>query len=1565
MNKKRKINSKLAVFTMIPAISLFAFAPGLAFAGTSESNSNISVYVASNSNQSYGDTADAVSTYAQKAVKTADAMNKKINSANSSNAAPLAYTDGSSTQSANASFASNYSLGVTGTVNPQTGQLQLAVDNINLPGPQANISAVNLGISNNAPTSDGNIYGFPAGWAPDIPYILPAETSSGTTQQTIYMGAGQSYIISMGYTSADGFQSNLLYLPGRSCQFEAVAPTNKTFTYPNTSNTETISYSYTLTTSQGDIFYFDQGGKLEAQSDNWGNSIVYTYTADPSQQAPINQLTPTQCQLHTIVGFYGPPQQVGYTYVNNSTTNTVTVSLPDGKNVIYDFPTTNNQSQQILNITSPQGRTTSVTQNFIADTAQSGQMVPSTTVIANPNGGSVTYTYGYNQINGGIMFNEEEGDVLTNYYFPAVAQIVTTPGFNQPPITQTYNYNPTAYTLQNGTVVPVSNNAHSFTGGGSVGGIVNSYSSLADNLMQALGDSAQNYTYATAITTQGTDSTNTVTTTTMYNFLHLPTLSVTTTPSSTQSGLEGAASTPNVVNYAVTQYQGDSSGSWGNYNNLASNYNLPTQVTTTTYDNSQVSTKQVTTQFNVYGQPLNVNTYDSLNGSPVNVCNVNYSYYTPSSSITMAPYSGLFNTQITTYTTNINQAEESLTAGNSAQSLNTPIGTTSTVTIQNAQVPTEIGTTGNYYSPTATKTVQSGSLSATAGASSESTMTTSVQYNNNGLPTSQTQTLGGAALTATEGNTTPTSATTTSTYTYGSQTVNGVTTPTLTTTATNPIGLTSSETIDLFNGWILSETDTSGNTTNYTYSDNGLTVTMSIPGTTGTITQNNSANPNEVTITNSLTDSSETIISDGLGRKLSDTVTDANGISSTTSYAYNALGKPETETLPNGRTVSYQYETWTGQATSETDELGNTQSISYNYAANTSSTSLSSPEPSSSGALLGTFATAPTAMGNVIQKLNLCQTTPVYNIALNSTQYDDQGNTLSTQSYVGTTVQNGYYNGINQMVSNNLNPTTSQLADANSTPLISSSYTYDITGKPAAYSISTADGGNGHSTWTRNLYGDIETRTTTFTSVPSDMILSTAALPSEIKTYNAAGQATQIQNPQGQIESYTYDSAGQIKTMTDFSGETYTYNYEMLGGKEILQNEQLPDGSTIAYTYITTPGETYGEVQTVIQKTSTQTLSETTYSYSYSENSNGVWQNTVTTTETDGVNGKSASMTQVYDFVNSQWLLDNYTDFAGANFQYTYYNQPDLPQSDVKSVTQTYNGNTIASENIYYYNGEANGAMYADGSTPSGIMYTTYTNGNPNYIYIAYTYQNVGASTANLKGSPAPAPTPQQLPAPKLQSITVTNPTGSIITMSYYQYDVQGNETGIGTYSQLPDSAGNDNYKVYTYDDLGHLASADVYSVIYNPQTTTEPADLLQGTTEYSSDQYTYDCNNNVLTNIHTDYTTTPQTTVTTNYFYNSLNQLQTVETSAGTIYTPSYNSAGDMIGLSYTPSAGGLSGSPYYQSFTFNPENQLTEFQQYPTAVYTSGETPVIDYSYTYWSDGERMSKTNNQYNS
>lgn len=418
---------------------------------------------------------------------------------------------------------------------------------------------------------------------------------------------------------------------------------------------------------------------------------------------------------------------------------------------------------------------------------------------------------------------------------------------------------------------------------------------------------------------------------------------------------------------------------------------------------------------------------------------------------------------------------------------------------------------------------------------------------------------------------------------------------------------------------LTSMTDNSGVTTTYTYDANHNLLSTSTPlgGGAGTVTTTygyDPAHPGDLTtITDpdghvshlrydsngdlvSVTDADGNVATatyNAIGWRISSTrpkgnVAGANAAAFTTTFGYDADGRPTTVTDPLGHVTRTGYDA-DGSPISVTDPLN--QVTTYTYDADNERTKVTNPDGTSS-------STSYDAGGHPLTQTdgNSHVTSYAYD-ALNRLasvtdplhrttrySYDAAGNIRTLTAPTGATTSYGYDAG---------NELTSITYSDGKTPNVT--YTYDADGR--RYQMTD---GSGTTTYGYEALG----RLTGEVDGSGNFIGY---------SYDLAGRLTTLTYPSGQTVTRSYDAAGNLTSVSDFASNVTRYAYDPNGN---VLTETRPNSTAAAYSYdnadritsITDTGPagtilnlpyTYGASSLVASANATGTPQPVTQTYGY------------------------------------------------------------------------------------------------------------------------------------------------------------------------------------------------------------------------------------------------------------------------------------------------------------------------------------------------------------------------------
>lgn len=801
---------------------LYIFSPCLLQAA--ENSKNSSVYIVKGSNESDSNIQQSSYSTLSKAEHIAGELNslQKNRLRNSTEEKP----DPSQSE------ASNKVAGIGAKVNPQTGQLNVNFDLITLAGINSDIG-VNLGISGGmkAPQySENSILGLPSNINYNIDYIKNDMAGQSSSTLRLHLGSGQCYVIDSEYSIDKNYYPGLRYFPNETIKF-----TQSPGTIPYKDGDEQPSYKYLLTKIDGSHEYFGENGKLLCRDDRFGNHIFYHYTIVDQYQTP----DVTNSLLTEIVDSYGNSIKIDNgTHVPISS---LTITMPDGRQAFLKIDT-DSQENEFMTLTNPNGN------NFKLE------YLSNQIRLTNNYGGQTCY-----YITGQIPYNY--GDLQHTAYFPAVSSIVQTPNPDNDDNKITINYD---YGV----------NGNYFTGAGAY-----VFSPSHDSVQES---NNNGFNYMTKITDKS-ETEGDVSTTQIFNFLHLP-VNSTTSYNNTK------------VESSDTQYQGQNKdGDFPPYYALPSAFNSPSCVTTELNNDQNTELKQENS-CNKYGEKESVTGYNTDGkGGWVAVSNEKYDYGDSSNSDDN-PYHLLLHTESTDYKD-----------GNKKTVCDNTLSSDKRYIAQSV-------------------------ISENSSSNSSFQKTVTTEYDSYGRKTKTT-------LTSTDGSSITTTAT------YSSVDDNKVTIKT--TDGDNNIssevinignGLIQSKT-DANNNIVsyeYPEYKTAGSSTD-TF---GLIVKESDDKCYKT-TDNAATDPKTI-VESDFRGYTKISKLDGMGRKInvSETFPGTNLSRTLETYTYNDIGKVASKTDVFGRATTYHYNDYMHRETSETDYLKNTHNITYDDANRTSTTNI-------------------------------------------------------------------------------------------------------------------------------------------------------------------------------------------------------------------------------------------------------------------------------------------------------------------------------------------------------------------------------------------------------------------------------------------------------------------------------------------------------------------------------------------------------------------------------------------------------------------------------------------------
>lgn len=316
--------------------------------------------------------------------------------------------------------------------------------------------------------------------------------------------------------------------------------------------------------------------------------------------------------------------------------------------------------------------------------------------------------------------------------------------------------------------------------------------------------------------------------------------------------------------------------------------------------------------------------------------------------------------------------------------------------------------------------------------------------------------------------------------------------------------------IDTTTGFLLSETDARGNTTQYTYDGRGRRTSKTDPlGITTQWQYDDGVN----TVTVHHANDFEAILSyNGFGQLLKheDNAGPDGGQRTLYRRSYDDVGRLQTETgvLGAPTTLTYAYDS-RGQIESITDAAGNVKSFTHDAVAQTQ--------------------------------------TEYYNGVKTEIQTFDERRVVkremqSTDSS-GSTVTATGYDGHGRVVRTQVGPDDSQTGMVRT-------ITFDALSKPVVVETRGGDGTTMHRVDERDVFGNI-VRTTKSLNGGSESSTGTNA-------FDAVGRILTSETLTGGSEHFAHDPNGNLATRTDLSGNTFSYTYD---ASNALLSKSFTDGS--------------------------------------------------------------------------------------------------------------------------------------------------------------------------------------------------------------------------------------------------------------------------------------------------------------------------------------------------------------------------------------------------------------------
>ncbi len=361
----------------------------------------------------------------------------------------------------------------------------------------------------------------------------------------------------------------------------------------------------------------------------------------------------------------------------------------------------------------------------------------------------------------------------------------------------------------------------------------------------------------------------------------------------------------------------------------------------------------------------------------------------------------------------------------------------------------------------------------------------------------------------------------------------------LTTVTRDALANESAVTVDIRNGFVLSETDAAGATTTYDYlverkgltEPRGLLVKKTHPD--GSTELEDRRDPRKTV----LTSSSGRVVTDhldGFGRIVRRTDNGGARRAERTllGRTYDELGQVASETDRFGRETHHFHADWQGRRTSSVDSLENVSDIAYDDA-------------------------------------ELTETTSVNGVRVAKTQFDDDGEPIRSIDFLQgkpgsplRTVREIARNGKGQVTLERtlLAPDLGVPAS----PLVSRTLAYDVDGNETSTGVKTLDGGTRSIERTFDVLDEPLGAKVEYASVPPGVDGALRTFRSEVREFDAAGNLVKLTDPLGRAMSFTYDKNGRLASRTDVAGRKVAYERDVMGR---VMSAKFEGGTTIASQY--------------------------------------------------------------------------------------------------------------------------------------------------------------------------------------------------------------------------------------------------------------------------------------------------------------------------------------------------------------------------------------------------------------
>ena len=787
-----------------------------------------------------------------------------------------------------------------------------------------------------------------------------------------------------------------------------------------------------------------------------------------------------------------------------------------------------------------------------------------------------------------------------------------------------------------------------------------------------------------------------------------------------------------------------------------------------------------------------------------------------------------------------------------------------------------------------------------------------------------------------------------------------------------------------FNGILLSETDSAGNVTHYTYDNSEVSNISKLVRVTGPYGHTLNFTYNDDNLVESITDASGTTVSyqyldgnlisvhfsDGTLREYHyedlayphhlTGITDQTNVRFAT-WAYDSTGKvilsqhAETENSAPQEKFTLVYDSeW---QTTVTDPKGEQEVFTFNKGAIVKNLASRTMSTDNKG-IVQSFD----ASNNLTSRTNEenIKTTYTYNASNQRTSRTDAANTIDERI-----TEFEYYSPNIDLVSLKREPSVATGQNKQTHIIYNSQFLpetvtisgYHPDGTPVSRQLRYGYNANGKMAWSDGPRSDVAD-ITTFTYYECD-------------TGVECGQLKEVINPMGQVTTYNvYDHAGRVKQITDMKGMVNEYAYDSLG--RITEIKRTPAAGAPRITQIsynpigkigsmTTPGHitlTYGYDAAHYLRSITDNLGNR-IEYSYDLSGNRIKE------QIKDNNGNLVRQIQwAYDLRNNvesvnrggsitQHVVDavgRLVSTTDANLNNTHYDYSDL--NELQTITDAYSNITSYNYDDHH---QLTQAIAPNGSTTGFVtddLGNVLSETSPDRGMISYVYDEAG----KIISSTDARQTTVTMRYDALGRILIRDYPGTTEDKSY-TYDACVN--GAGQICSFSDETGT---TTYSYDLFGNIVERNqsVLGINYTTQFSYDADNRLTQVTYPSGDVVDYS-RDGIGRISHVSVTDAAATkTLATNLVYSADHLLKAITYGNGVTEQRSYNS----LRMLETQDVG----SHYMRTFLYDAAGNLTSrtlTTGNQTFVYdklnrlTSDSGSGSDYLFSYDANGNRLTET------